>query len=387
CILICFVLGIFGGIFIPKVMLEISFLGNIYINLLKFIIIPTLFTSIMVSVYKTINKRMTIFPKTIILFILMFVTSFIITSVIVALIKPGVNFDFDEAIWSGNITKVSLAEFLVNIIPNNIVTMVGNNNILACIIFAFVCGFAAAKVDNGKKAVEMANSFKNIFDKILEYIMYLTPLGVFSLIGNTIANYGIGIIGVCSKYIIIAYLCCIIVMFLVMILPVWVYAKISPLKYIKEVSRVWLVTLSTCSSLATLPHTIKVCNDNFGIPNKITDLVVPLGCTINMCGGAVSFALLGLFCSQLYGIEITFGTYLAMLFASTLINMATPGIPGGGIVIGATYLSVFGIPLSFMGVYSGIYRLLDMAYTTMNVTGDITANILISKAEHNSFKI
>ena len=139
------------------------------------------------------------------------------------------------------------------------------------------------------------------------------------------------------------------------------------------------MTLTTCSSQATLPTTIKVCNDELKIPSRITNITVPLGCTIHMCGGAVSFALLGIFCSQLYGIDITITKYIMMLFSATVINMAAPGIPNGGIVIGASYLSLFGIPLSFMGFYSSIYKLLDMSYTTLNVTGDITANVILNK--------
>ena len=96
-----------------------------------------------------------------------------------------------------------------------------------------------------------------------------------------------------------------------------------------------------------------------------------------MCGGAVSFALLGLFCAKLYGIEMGIGSWFFMALAAMLINMAAPGIPGGGIVIGASYLSMMGIPLGFMGFFSGIYKFLDMVYTTLNVTGDISANILI----------
>jgi len=117
------------------------------------------------------------------------------------------------------------------------------------------------------------------------------------------------------------------------------------------------------------------------VPEEITGIVVPLGCTIHMCGGAVSFCLLGLFTMQMAGLPVTLGMFLYMLLLATLINMAAPGIPGGGIVIGATYLTILGAPTGFIGLYSGIYRLLDMAYTTLNVTGDITANVLISEAE------
>ena len=139
------------------------------------------------------------------------------------------------------------------------------------------------------------------------------------------------------------------------------------------------LTISTCSSLAVLPETIKICKKEFQISDKNADILVPLGCTIHKCGGAVSFALLGIFCSKLFGIDITISSYLFMLLSALLINMAAPGIPSGGIVLGATYLSLLNIPLSFMGIYAGIYRLLDMPYTTLNVTGNVVANIVINE--------
>ena len=131
---------------------------------------------------------------------------------------------------------------------------------------------------------------------------------------------------------------------------------------------------------------MRVCNEEFGVPESVTSLVVPLGCTIHMCGGAVSFCLLGLFTMQMAGLPVTVPFFLQMLLVATLMNMAAPGIPGGGIVLGATYLTILGAPTGFIGLYSGIYRLLDMAYTTLNVTGDVTANVLIAKGEEKRKK-
>ena len=155
----------------------------------------------------------------------------------------------------------------------------------------------------------------------------------------------------------------------------------SPLTFIKKVNKIWLMTITTCSSSATLPYTIKICNEEFDVPAEISDVVVPLGCTIHMCGGAVSFSLLGLFCCKLFGVDLTLSRYLLMIVSSVLINMSAPGIPNGGVVIGATYLQLLGIPLDFIGFYSGIYKLLDMVYTSLNVTGDITANVIISRLD------
>lgn len=378
-VIVGLVLGVIGGIYFPSTMNSISFLGTIYVNLLKFLVIPIIATTIMTSIYNSTNNKTKLIRKTIIIFIVMFVTTFLLTSLIVVVLKPWLGFKFKNIDWSGSISKFNFADIIISLFPSNIITMVQNNLIFPTIIFSAFCGICATKIEDGESVIKVVEGFKGIFNKALEYIMYLTPIGVLSLIGTTISNHGASLIVMGAKYIGVAYLCSILVLILVMILPVCFFARISPIVCIKKIYKIWIVAATTCSSAATLPYTIKICNEELDIPQKITNTVVPLGCTIHMCGGAVSFALLGLFCSALFGIGINLFTYLLMLISAILINMAAPGIPNGGIVIGATYLSIFGIPLTFIGFYSGIYKMLDMSYTTLNVTGDITANIILNR--------
>ena len=145
----------------------------------------------------------------------------------------------------------------------------------------------------------------------------------------------------------------------------------------------YLTALSTCSSAATLPETMRTCREEFGTSERTTGIVAPLGCTVHMCGGAVSFSLLGLFVLQMTGRTVSPGALLMMLLFSLLLNMGAPGIPGGGIVLGATYLGMLGVEHAelFLGMYAGIYRILDMAYTSLNVAGDVSANVLIDRWE------
>lgn len=391
--LICFILGIVGGIFLPNIFVATGFIGTIYINLLKIMIVPILFTSISLSLAKGKNSgKITL--KTVLLFILMFSISFAINSAFVQIIKPGVGFNFTKIDWGGTLASTSLSEFFLTLVPTNIITAMSNNSILPVIVFAAIFGLAIKYAEFNKNSevgvlgsVKICNviltgleELNAIFNKMLSWIMKLTPIGVFFLIGNSIATFGIDIIKSVLIYILMAWIGCFIVYFLVMIVPVWI-TGINPITYIKKVAKIWAITLSTCSSAATLPTTIKVCNEEFGVPDEITNITVPLGCTIHMCGGAVSFSLLALFNMQMFGITLTPQLFLLMLFVALIINMGAPGIPGGGIVIGASYLSILGLPIDFIGIYAGIYRILDMIYTTMNVVGDISANILIEKTE------
>ncbi len=378
-----FIAAIILGLAVPGMFKSISWIGDVYINLLKLMVIPLLMTEVAFGIYSAYKSAAKSLLKTIVLFILMFAASFLLTAVLTAAVRPGDGLDLLGQEWTAERSDVSISSFFKTLIPSNIFTAMSSGSILPCILFSAACGFAAAKV-KADSAMRVIDELKNVFRKVLSYIMWLTPLGVFCLMGSTVAEYGGEVIGVCAKYILTAWIGCVVVTLLVMILPVWIFAGVSPVKYLKGVGPIWLLTLSTCSSVAVLPNTIRVCNEKFNVPEKITGIVVPLGCTIHMCGGAVSFCLLGMFTMQMAGLPISAGTLLYMLFVSTLMNMAAPGIPGGGIVLGATYLSILGAPTGFIGIYSGIYRLLDMAYTTLNVTGDITANILIAKSEERS---
>jgi len=149
---------------------------------------------------------------------------------------------------------------------------------------------------------------------------------------------------------------------------------------------VWLVSLATTSSAVTMPTTIRVAQKDFKVSESITNFVVPLGTTINMAGGAISFSLLAVFVSDFYNIPLDVGQIIYLVIIATVINMAAPGIPGGGIVLGASFLTLLGLPIELMGPIAAIYRFLHMAYTTMNITGDAAAAVLIDESEKRRFK-
>lgn len=146
------------------------------------------------------------------------------------------------------------------------------------------------------------------------------------------------------------------------------------------------MTMSTTSSAATLPTTLKVSIEDLGAPEAISKFTLPLGCTINMCGGACSFCCLAIFVSDFYSLDIPLAKLAAMAAVATLINMAAPGIPGGGIVLMTSFLTIFELPIDIIGPIAAFYRLLDMAFTTINVEGDVAANLLIAKSEEGVVK-
>ena len=383
-IAIGFVIGILLGIFLPEFSLNIKFIGDIYLNIIKAMIIPIIFVAVSTGIInigsgKDLGR---IGFKSVLVFVVMFALTAGIGLFISYLVRPGKVIDIEATGYDGEVTSPNAEDFFMNIIPDNLFMALTEGDILATIIFTVI--FSIAIVAVGKEAEPVKsfiNSLSKIIFKVLNYIMELTPIGIISLMAYAVAEYGAGIFSALGLYIVTAYVACIIAFITVMLIPVWLYTGLKPVDFLKGIYKVWLVSFATTSSAVTMPTTIKVTSQDFKVSDAITNFVVPLGTTINMAGGAISFSLLAVFVSDFYDISLGFGQIVYLIFIATLINMAAPGIPGGGIVLGASFLTLLGLPIELMGPIAAIYRILDMAYTTMNITGDSAAAILIDESE------
>lgn len=379
-----FILGIILGITLPGFSLKIKFFGDVYLNLIKLMIIPVVFCAVFCGIANirdgVLLRRIGL--RTVLLYVVMFIASSAVSLCIAYAIRPGMGTVFETApVYEGNITTPTFSGFITSVIPSNIIKAAADGDTLTVILFA--SAFAGACVAIGAKSepvVGFMNSLSDALFKMLGWFMEFSPVGVASLMAYSVSAYGVGIFGSLAKYILCCWTCCIAVFAIVMVIPVCLITKIKPARFLKACGKIALVTLSTTSSAATLPTTINASINDLGAPEDISKFTLPLGCTINMCGGACSFCCLAVFVSDFYGIGLSFGTIVFLVIVATLINMAAPGIPGGGVVLGASFLSILNLPVDLMGPISGFYRLLDMAFTTINVEGDVAANLLIAKS-------
>lgn len=379
-----FALGIVLGLALPELSISTKIIGDVYLNMIKTMIIPIVFCAVFCGIANIRNGALLrkIGFRTVALYVLMFVASSIVTLAIAYIIRPGLGTVFENApVYEGNFATTTVTGFLSTIVPTNIIASAANGDTLPVILFTIVCAVAVVSVgDAAQPVVDFVNSLSQIMFKVLGYFMEFSPIGVMSLIAFSVAQYGAGIFSALAKYIITCWIACIVTYIVVMVIPVVLYCKVSPLTFLKACGKIALVTLSTTSSAATLPTTINVSVEDLGAPEDISKFTLPLGCTINMCGGACSFCCLAVFVSDFYGLHLSLGTIVFLVTVATLINMAAPGIPGGGVVLGASFLTILGLPFDLMGAISGFYRLLDMAFTTMNVEGDVAANLIIAKS-------
>ena len=379
-----FVLGVILGLAAPGFSIATKVVGDLYLNLIKMMIIPIVFCAVFCGIANIHDSALLrkIGFRTVVLYVVMFVVSAAVSLAIAYTVRPGLGTVFENTPeYTGNITTPTISSFLTNIVPTNIVQAAASGSTLPVILFTIVFAVAIVAVgDAGKPVLDFMNSLSAAMFKMLGYFMEVSPIGVCSLMAFSVAQYGAGIFGALAKYIACCWLCCIVVFFVVMVLPTCAYTKVKPMTLIRACGKIALVTLSTTSSAATLPTTINVSMEDLGAPEGVSKFTLPLGCTINMCGGACSFCCLAVFVSDFYGINLAFGTIVFLVFIAPLINMAAPGIPGGGVVLGASFLSILGLPIDLMGPISGFYRLLDMAFTTINVEGDVAANLIIAKS-------
>lgn len=379
-----FALGVLMGFLFPEFSIATKVVGDIYLNLIKLMIIPIVACAVFCGIANIRDGALLrrIGVRTVALYVLMFVLSSAVSLAIAYMIRPGFGTVFENAPeYTGAVTTPTVSSFLTTIVPTNIIQAAADGSTLPVILFVIVFAVAIVSVgDAGKPVLDFMNSLSAALFKMLGYFMELSPLGVLSLMAFSVAKYGAGIFGALAKYIFCCWLCCAAVFLLVMVLPTCLYTGVRPGTFLKACGKIALVTLSTTSSAATLPTTINVSMEDLGAPEGVSKFTLPLGCTINMCGGACSFCCLAVFVSDFYGIGLSFGTIVFLVIIATLINMAAPGIPGGGVVLGASFLSILGLPIDLMGPISGFYRLLDMAFTTINVEGDVAANLIIAKS-------
>ena len=379
--LAAFALGLILGLTAPGIFAPISFIGTVYLNLLKLIVIPLLMAEVAVGVYRAGASAPGQLIRTVALFAVMFVISFLLTAGLVSLLRPGVGMELFGGEWDGSAAVMSPGTFFESIFPANLFAAMSAGSMLPCLLFAFVFGTAAGSV-RAEKLMDAVDEFRAVCTKILSYIMWLTPPGVFSLIGSATAGYGAALLGVCARYILTAWLGCLVVTVLVMILPVWLYCGITPIRYIRSVAPVWLLTPSTCSSAATLPVS-KECTDKMGVDSDISSFVLPLGCTVNMDGTAIYQCVATVFLAACCGFDLTIGQMVIVVVTATLASIGTAGVSGAGMIMLAMVLTTIGVPIDMVMIIYGIDRLFDMGRTTLNITGDMSCSVCVNHWEKN----
>lgn len=388
-VFIGFGVGIILGLVFQKNILFVQPLGDLFLKLIQMIVIPMVFLSIISGIASIgdIGKLRRIGAKVIGFYIITTVLSAIIGLVVAHIMQPGANFPTSQIINTDEPIKaaepMTVSQTILSMIPTNPLEALATGNLIQVIVFAAFIGIAITilgnKVSNVKRVIDEANL--TMF-KITDIVMKVTPYGVAALVACSVGQYGLSIFNILGKFILTHYIGAFSVVFIMYTFIIKYIAKISLKDFFTKITEVWLVAFSTTSSSGTLPITLRVTEEKFNVKDELAAFSLPIGATINMNGIAVYYAVTVLFVAQVYGVDLTLMQQVMFIFMTTLISIGTPGIPNSGIVLTIMLLTTMGLPIEIMGMIVGIFRLIDMIHTALNVTGDVVSTLAVARIEH-----
>ncbi|MGQ4276267.1 dicarboxylate/amino acid:cation symporter [Pseudidiomarina sp. E22-M8] len=382
-----FALGVLAGLVVPEFAVGLKPLGDLFIQALKMLVAPLIFCAIVNAILQFgedegLGK---IGAKTVGLFLL--------TAVIASLIGLGVGSLLDvtptqdltaAADYQEKVVPGPIAVFL-NMIPSNPFAALSEGKILQIVVFAALVGIAIRQV--GASAQPLGNVLKagaQVMYRITKMVLELTPLGVLGLMAWVVGSYGLSSLAPLAAFVGAIYLACLLHI-------VFVYgsmvrlAGMSPWYFFKSVFSAQLVAYTTCSSFGTIPAAHQAITERLGVKKSYASFVLPLGATINMDGcGGIYPAIAAIFIAQLYGIPLEWMDYLLITGTATLASIGTAGVPGTALVMLTVTLNVIGLPLEGIAFIAAIDRVIDMARTATNVTGDMAVAVVLGRDDNSS---
>ena len=359
-------------------------LGTLFLNMIKLVIVPLVFSSLVVGTcgMDDVRKLGRIGGKTISYYLL--TTAFAVTIGLILANVTNVGAGYSIPIDA----KVEIAaapnviETLLNIIPSNPLKALVDGNMLQIIAFALIIGAGIIGIgEKGKVLFNFFDAFAETMYKIIAVIMQFAPIGVFALITPVVAVNGPGVLLPLLKLIIVVYVGCALHAILTYSSTVRIFAKVTPLQFFKGIAPAMVFAYTTASSSATLPVSMKRCEENLGVSKPICSFVLPLGATVNMDGTAIYQGICAFFIAQVYGIELSLSAQLTIILTATLASIGTAGVPGAGMIMLGMVLQSVGLPIEGIALIAGVDRILDMMRTMINITGDAACAVVVAATE------
>ena len=357
--------------------------GIIFLNLVKFIVVPVVLFSIMCGIIsmQDIRKVGSIGLKTVVFYLC--TTAFAVS---IGLFFGTLFRRFFPIIATTDLSYevkggISLMDTIVNIFPSNFIQPMVEANMLQVIVMALILGFAIILVEEKNiRVVAAFNDFNDIFMKCMEMVLSLSPIGVFCLLCPVIAANGPKIIGSLATVLLAAYIGYIVHAVFVYSATVKVLGGLSPVKFFKGMMTAIMFAFSSASSVGTLPINME-CTEKLGAKREIASFVLPLGATINMDGTAIYQGICAIFIASCYGIHLTLSQIITIILTATLASIGTAGVPGAGMIMLAMVLTSVGLPVDGIALVAGVDRIFDMGRTTVNITGDAACTMVVSHLE------
>ncbi len=382
-ILIALVAGVAFGAIAPGPAKELAILGTIFLRLIKSIIAPLLFGTLVVGIAGTGNVKTMgrIGGKAILYFEIVTTVALFVGLGAVNLAKPGVGVHLTKGTGAGVAAQsANFAQILEHTFPTSVIDAMAKGEVLQIVVFAFIFGAACATTGlQARPVVEFCESLAEVMFRYTGYVMLFAPFGVFGAMAATIGDKGLGVMVNLGQ--LVATLYAAQIFFVVVVLgSVATVCKIPIKRFIQYVREPFLLAFSTASSESALPIALKNM-ERFGVPKHIVAFVLPTGYSFNLDGSTLYLSLAAMFVAQAAGIEVPFKTQIAMLLTLMLTSKGVAGVPRASLVILAGTLATFGLPVEGVAVILGVDTLMDMARTSVNLLGNCLATAVVARWE------
>ena len=358
-------------------------LGNIFLNLLKFIVVPLVLFSIMAGILSMndVSKVGRLGLRALLYFTfttIIAVTLGLVASTLAKGFLPLIHVETGGSTEAIEVPDLTIMDQIVNMFPDNIMLPLTNMTMMQVIVIAIFFGVAMVHVgEAGEAARKLTLSANVVVSKVLSYIMALAPVGVFCMLTPVVVSNGPSVLGSYAALVALGYSCFFLHAVCVYAPLVYLLGGLSPFRFFKEMQPALLFAFSSDSSVATLPYTMN-CTEKLDVRKDVGNFVLSLGATINMDGVAIYLGVASVFMATCCGIDLTLNQYFAIAFASTIASIGTPGIPGGSLALMAMVFASAQIPVECVAIVAGVDRIVDMGRTVMSVTGDASCAVVMN---------
>ena len=358
--------------------------GSIFINLLKMLIVPLVFFSLVsgISSLSSLTSLGNITIKTISLYLGTTAIAVSISLLVASIFKPGAGYSSNIAAPEKLPEGQSVYSTILDIFPSNIIEAMANNQMLAIVFFSILFGLALNKTNhltgNLSESFERLNT---VFMQLVLMIMSYAPIGVFCLIGKFVITDGLDIFQEAVMYVVLLILVLIFHAIVTYSIFLKIFTNLNPIVFFKKIKETAIFAFSTSSSAATIPVTLKTVTTDLGVNKNIGSFVIPVGATINMDGTAIMQGMATVFIAQMSGIDLSIFQYVQVVLLAVVASIGAAAVPSAGTITLVIILQQFGLPLEAIGIILAVDRILDMIRTSVNVTGDATVACIVAQSE------
>lgn len=382
------VLGVLAGALAPHVGFDPQWFkpfGQLFINLVRMVVVPLVFATLVAGAASVgdVGRLGRVAGKTLIYYFATTAIAIFIGLVLANLFQPGMGLDLSTAnLKARDVTPPSLTQVLLNIVPINPMESLAKGSMLQIIFFAVLLGFSLSICGERVRVVtDFFNGMGEVMIRVTTIVMFYAPIGVFALMAFTVASHGLSVLLPLIKLVIIMYVACLLQILLVY-LPCVKFSGLTPGRFLRGISEPLLIAFTTCSSAAALSTNL-ISVEKLGASRSVSSFSIPLGNTINMDGAAIYMGIAAIFAAEVYGIPMPLDKQFVVLLMALLASIGSMGVPGAALIMITMVFTQVGIPLEAIALVAGVDRIMDMARTTINVMGDATGAIFVSRLEND----